>query len=86
LAEKFPAFPAIVHVGDCIANAMRFGSSGNGRVPELRADALEICGLQPHHVPALLEAVTSEYEDALLLLSFWDEEEKSEIQNELSSA
>lgn len=86
LAEKFPHYPAMVHVADCIANAMRFGSSGNGRVPELRSDALEICGLAAHHVPELLECVTGEYEDALLLLSFWDEDEKSEVKSELTNA
>ena len=84
LAEKHPEFAAVVHVADCVANAMRFGSSGNGRVPELKPEALEICRLGPHHVPDLLEAVVPEYEDALLLLSFWDEEEKTSVQGELS--
>ena len=86
LAEKFPQFASIVHISDCIANGMRMGSSGNGRVPELKPEALEICGLKPHHIPDLLADVDVEYSDALTMLAFWDEAEKSDVEGELSKA
>ena len=85
LAEKFPRYAATVHIADVIANGMHLGSSGNGRVPELRPEAVEICGLQAHHVPEMLEVVWNEYKDALVMLSFWDEDEKTEVRDDLAS-
>lgn len=85
LAEKHPHFAAVVHLADCIANAMHLGSSGNGCVPAIRPEALEICRLKTEDLADLLRKVQEEYEDSLLLLSFWDEEEKAEVTGELSS-
>ncbi|MCP5046353.1 MAG: HDOD domain-containing protein [bacterium] len=42
-----PAVSAIVHTGDIIANAMRFGSSGEYYVPDLAPGAWQEVGLTP---------------------------------------
>ena len=34
--------------------------------------------------PEILDAVYREYKDALILLSFWDEDEKTEVQGDLA--
>jgi putative nucleotidyltransferase with HDIG domain len=85
LADKNPRFPALVHVADVIANAMHLGKSGNGCVPPLSPEALEICGLKPQDVPQLMPLIQESYKDSILVLSFWDASEKSEIEGDLSS-
>ena len=85
LAEKYPRYAATVHIADAVANGMHLGSSGNGCVPPLRPEAIEMTGIGPHHLPEALEAVHAEYKDALVMLSFWDEEEKSEVSDDLAN-
>lgn len=85
LAEKHPDFPALVHVADVLANAMHLGKSGNGRVPPLAPEALQICGLGAHHVPELLPRIREAYDDSLILLSFLDMEERREVEDDLSA-
>ena len=85
LAEKYPRYAATVHIADAVANGMHLGSSGNGCVPPLRPEAIEMTGIGPHHLPDALDAVYAEYKDALVMLSFWDEEEKSEIADDLAN-
>ncbi len=85
LADKHPRFPALVHVADVIANAMHLGKSGNGCVPPLAPEAMEICGLSPSDVPHLLPKIHDAYQDSILMLSFWDASEKQEIEGDLST-
>ncbi len=86
LAEKNPEFAALVHIADAMANGLRLGASGNGRVPAIKPEALEICRLVPERVEEILQAVVPEFEDSLLLLAFLDEDEKTSVENELSRA
>lgn len=86
LADKYPRYAATVHIADAIANGMRLGSSGNGRVPEIRDEAIEITGLRPDHVADVIDAIDAEYRDALTMLAFWDEDEKTEVAGDLAKS
>lgn len=86
LADKHPRFASLVHVADVLANAMHLGKSGNGCVPALSPEALELCGLKAQHVPQLLRNIDEAYQDSILMLSFWDTDEKAEIEGDLSMA
>lgn len=86
LSESHMSFVSVIHVADCLANALRMGSSGNGISPWIRPDAWEALGLKPHQFETLVRAIDADFEDSLLLLSFWDEEEKQQVEGDLQKA
>jgi putative nucleotidyltransferase with HDIG domain len=64
-AQRFPVETAVVHVADLIANALRFGTSGEPGVPPLAPGAWEAIGLAPHVLGDVLEEAERHYEDAV---------------------
>lgn len=69
LADRFPVETATIHVADIIANTMRWGRSGQVRVPELENSAWEALGVEPALVPSLIDDAERQLEAAVDLIS-----------------
>lgn len=64
-ASRFPVETAAVHVADVIANAMRWGCSGEPRVPPLDPDAWSRLGIDVGLLPIILEDAERQLEAAV---------------------
>lgn len=74
-AERQPQLVACVHLADCIATALHLGHGGDGCVPVPSPAARELCPFPVAAVEGLVGRVRRRFEDSLLVLGFWDEEE-----------
>jgi len=67
-ALRYPIETAIVHLADIIAHTMELGSSGERLVPQLNPDAWERIGLPASLLPATLEQVDRQFQDATQMI------------------
>jgi HD-like signal output (HDOD) protein len=68
LARRFPVETAIVHVGDILAHALGYGSSGERWVPAVSLTAWETLGIDPALLPGLAEDIEKQFQAARALL------------------
>ncbi|MDA1000193.1 MAG: HDOD domain-containing protein [bacterium] len=66
-SKRFPLETATVHVSDIIANAMRYGSSGERFVPPLEGDAWEQLRLPVSILSPALEQIDRQFSDSAKL-------------------
>lgn len=57
LALNYPTEAAVVHVADIIANAMKFGTRGEYKVPPLTPSAWEVINLPPSVIGEVIQQV-----------------------------
>ena len=68
LAARFPAEAATVHVADIMVTALRWGRSGETRVPPFHAGSWEVLGVDATLVPLVIDEAARQMEAAVLLL------------------
>lgn len=68
-SPRFPVEAAVVHVADLIANALKFGTSGEPGVPPLAPGAWEAVGLAPGVLSDILEETELHYEAAVQVIA-----------------
>lgn len=64
-AKKFPQDAAMLHIADILANALRFGSSGESYVPPLDSDAWTQIDLPVAAIGTIMDQVHLQYDDAV---------------------
>lgn len=68
LARRFPVEAAIVHVGDILAHALGYGSSGERWVPVVSQTAWRTLGLDPAVLPSLAADIEKQFQGSRALL------------------
>lgn len=63
-ASRYPVEVAAVHVADIVAHALRWGRSGETRVPPLVPEAWGLLGLEDWRIPTILEDAERQLEAA----------------------
>jgi putative nucleotidyltransferase with HDIG domain len=68
-ASRFPVETAVVHVADVIANALRFGSSGEPGIPPLHPKAWDTIGIPATVLTDIIGEVEQHYETAVQVMA-----------------
>ena len=68
-ASRFPVETAVVHVADLIANALRFGSSGEPGIPPLHQKSWETIGVPAAVLADVIGEVEEHYETAVQVMA-----------------
>jgi len=68
-ASRFPVETAVVHVADVIANALRFGSSGEPGIPALHAKSWDAIGVPATVLSDVIGEVEEHYETAVQVMA-----------------
>ncbi|MEO8633772.1 MAG: HDOD domain-containing protein [Gemmatimonadales bacterium] len=68
-ASRFLVETAVVHVADVIANALRFGSSGEPGIPPLYPESWDAIGVPVTAMPDVIAEVEEHYETAVRALA-----------------
>ncbi len=68
-ASRFPVETAVVHVADLIANALRFGSSGEPGIPPLHQKAWDTIGVPATVLADIIREVEEHYETAVQVMA-----------------
>lgn len=68
-SQRFPLEAAVVHIADLIANALRFGTSGEPGVPQLAPGAWEATGLTPGVLADVMQEAETHYEAAVQVIA-----------------
>ena len=70
LAGESQRFAEIVHVGDVLVRALRFGNGGDQKIPAISESAWASLGLSESELDALLAQTSQEIEKAMVYLDF----------------
>jgi HD-like signal output (HDOD) protein len=84
-ADGHGDFVAAVHVANSIACGLRLGEDGNTRIPPILPQAWEMTGLPLAEMDELVTRTAESYEEALLVLSGWNEQTRERVSGELAS-
>ncbi|GAB6041794.1 HDOD domain-containing protein [Endothiovibrio diazotrophicus] len=73
VAQHYPMEAAVLHIADVIANALQWGTSGEGFVPRFNAEAWQRLELTERHLEAIVAHTDEQTGEAIRL--FLDDEE-----------